>query len=79
MEIKTELLKGHIWSYIDGRIENFEIDADRIADTTAIEVLKIVQNILKKHDEIDEIEMIEQIVQTFEKYGLDTGGCHDYY
>lgn len=79
MEINTELLKRYIWSYIDERIENFEIDASKIADTTAIEIVKLVQNVLKRDDELDDIEMVEEIVKIFEKYGLDTGGCHDYY
>ena len=79
MKIKSELLKRHIWSYIDGMIENFDIDEDKIADATAIEIVKLVQGILKKHEEIDEIEMVEEIVKVFEKYGIDTYGCHDYY
>lgn len=79
MKIKTELLKRYIWSYIDGMIESFDIDADKIADTTAMEIVKLVPGVLKKHDELDEFEMVEEIVKIFEKYGIDTCGCHDYY
>ncbi|MBQ7039369.1 MAG: hypothetical protein IJN39_02270 [Clostridia bacterium] len=76
MNIKTELLKNFIASYIEERIEDFEIDADKIADSSAIEIVGLVQGVLK-NDELDDIEMIEEIVKIFEKFGLDTGSCHD--
>lgn len=77
MKIKTELLKCFISRYIEDRIEDFEIDADKIANSTAIEIVEKVQNVLT-NDELDDIEMIEEIVKIFEHYGLDTGSCHDW-
>lgn len=77
MNIKTELLKNFIASYIEERIEDFEIDADKIADSLAIEMIGLIQTVLK-NDSLDDIEMIEEIVKIFEKYGIDTGACHDY-
>ena len=35
MNVKLELLRGHISDFIKSRMEDFEIDADKIADTTA--------------------------------------------
>jgi len=77
MKIKTELLKCFITRYIEDRIEDFEIDADKIADTTAVKIVAKVQAVLK-NDRLDDFEMIEEIVKTFEKYGIDTGACHDF-
>ena len=39
MNIKLELLKGFISDIIMQRLEDINIDADKIADTTAINVL----------------------------------------
>ena len=36
MDVKVELLKNHIYDFISSRIEDFEIDASQIADTTAV-------------------------------------------
>ena len=36
-----------------------------------------VQAVLK-NDRLDDFEMIEEIVKIFEKYGIDTGACHDF-
>jgi len=77
MLIKTELLKSCISDYINKNISDFEIDADKIADSTAIKALSKIQAVLSNQS-IDEIEMIEQIVAIFEHYHLDFGNCHDY-
>ena len=39
MNIKTELLKSYITEFVKSEIEDFEIDASQIADTTAIQML----------------------------------------
>lgn len=39
MNIKKELLKKHIMCLIEGNIEDIEIDADKIANTVAINML----------------------------------------
>lgn len=77
MDIKVELLKEYVSDYINQRIDDFEIDADKIAESTAIKILREISNVLK-NGHYDDIDMIEEIVCIFEKYGLDTGGCHDY-
>ena len=77
MNIKTELLKEHIADYINNHIENFGIDADRIADTVATKMLLEIQGILKNHT-LSDFEMVEEIGCVFEKFKIDFGHCHDF-
>lgn len=76
MKIKVELLKTHISDFINSRIEDFEIDADDIANTVAIKILAEIQEIIK-NDSYSDFELIEEIVCVFEKYKIDFGNCHD--
>ena len=76
MNIKLELLKGSIHDIIDSRLADIVINADEISDTTAINALSEIQNILAS--DLDDFEIVEQIVCVFEKYNLNTGGCHDF-
>ncbi len=75
--IKTELLKAYIADYINQNIEDFEIDANTIANTTAIKILAQIQKILSNEHYTD-FEIVEEIVCLFEKYKLNFGGCHDF-
>lgn len=77
MKIKVELLKIHISDFINSRIEDFEIDADDIANTVAIKILAEIQEIIK-NDSYSDFERIEEIVCVFEKYKIDFGNCHDF-
>lgn len=77
MKIKVELLKTHISDFINSRIEDFEIDADDIANTVAIIILAEIQEIIK-NDSYSDFERIEEIVFVFEKYKIDFGNCHDF-
>ena len=76
MNIKLELLKDSVHDIIDSRLADIEINADEIADTTAIKALSEIQNILAS--DLDDFEIVEQIVCVFEKYNLNAGGCHDF-
>ena len=76
MNIKLELLKGSIHDLIDNRLSDIVINADEVADTTAIKALSEIQGILA--DDIDDFYRVEQIVCVFEKYKLNFGGCHDF-
>ena len=76
MNIKLELLKGSIHDIIDSRLTDIAINADEVADTTAIKALSEIQNILA--GDLDDFETVEQIVCVFEKYNLNAGGCHDF-
>ena len=77
MNIKLELLKGSIHDIIDSRLADIVVNADEIADTTAIKALSEIQGVLASDIDSD-FEIVEQSVCIFEKYKLDSGGCHDF-
>ena len=78
MNIKLELLRNHISDYINCKIEDFEIDASQIADSTAIEILSEIQKVIKDENYSD-FNAIEEIVCIFEKYNIDIGYRHDFW
>ena len=77
MNIKLELLKKHIFDFINSQIGDFEIDASKIADTTAIEMISEIRNVIK-NENFSDFDAIEEIVCIFEKYGIDSGSRHDF-
>ena len=77
MNIKLELLKSYISDFINSNLENFEIDASKICDTTAVQMLSEIQNVIKS-DGYSDFEAIEEIVCIFEKYNIDFGFRHDF-
>ncbi|MBR4031022.1 MAG: hypothetical protein IKJ06_06490 [Clostridia bacterium] len=77
MNIKVELLKNYIADFINYRIEDFDIDASQIADTTAIKALSEIQKVIKNESYTD-FEVVEEIILIFEKYKIDAGSCHDF-
>ena len=64
MNIKTEIIKSYISDMICNSISDFDIDADEIANSKAIEMLEEIQQILK-NDSLDDFEMIDEIVCVF--------------
>ena len=48
MDIKLELLKKAICDFINNNLDGLEIDAEEIADTTAISMISEIQNIIKR-------------------------------
>lgn len=77
MDIKLELIMGAICDTINERIGFLDIDANEIADTTAINALSEIQEIIQNENYSD-FEKIEEIMSVFEKYNLSFGECHDY-
>lgn len=77
MKIKMELLKSYIFDYINNNLENFEIDASQIADTTAVQMLSEIQKVIKD-EHYSDFDAIEEIVCIFEKYNIDFGFRHDF-
>ena len=77
MTIKTDLIKGHICDIIRSELVDFEIDEEKIVNSKAIEILTEIQEILKISGDSD-FDTVEKLVGVFEKYKLDTGGCHDF-
>lgn len=77
MEIKVELLKDYITDIIQSKLEDFEIDASLIADTTAIQMLAEIQKVIKD-EKYSDFQAIDEIVSIFEKYNIDSGFRHDF-
>ncbi|MCR4719123.1 MAG: hypothetical protein K5768_05780 [Firmicutes bacterium] len=81
MNLKFELLQGAIFDAVRQGLcyaeMNSEINADEIADTTAIKALSEIKEIISD-DEKSDFDMVEEIVCVFEKYRISAGGCHDF-
>ncbi len=77
MSIKVRLLNDAILEKLMLHIEDFEIDADEIADSVATYLLDEIQKIIKD-DNNNDFDIVEKIVCLFESYHIDCGGCHDF-
>ncbi len=77
MNIKVELLKKHLSDCITLTSADLEIDASKIADSTAIQMLSEIQNVIKNENYSD-FDAIEEIVCIFEKYDLSFTPRHDF-
>ena len=77
MNIKVELLKNYISDFINFKLEDFEIDASHIADSTAIKALAEIQRVITD-ESFSDFDAIEEIVCIFQKYKIDTGFRHDF-
>lgn len=77
MDIKLQLLTNSIIDIIRQSLPDIAIDADKIADTTAISALSEIQEILR-NDKLSDFEIVDNIVNVFEKYHLDFGSQHDF-
>ncbi len=77
MNIKLELLSNAILDIIMQRLENIGIDADKIADTTAINALSEIQKVIQDEN-ISDFDAVEEIVCIFEKYKIRVGIRHDF-
>ncbi len=77
MDIKLELLQGAICDAIKNNIEKINIDADKIVDTKSTKLLSEIKKIIN-NDTLTDFEMVESIVELFEKNSIYCGGCHDF-
>ena len=77
MNIKLELLRRSISDIVRFRLEDFELDATQIADTTAIQMLDEIQKVIKD-ETCSDFDAVEKIVCIFEKYNIDAGARHDF-
>ena len=77
MNIKLELLQNAIFDAIREKLAYGEIDADKIADTTAITALSEIKSVISDTEKSD-FDAIEEIVKIFEKYNIQTGARHDF-
>lgn len=77
MDIKLELISNEIVEIVRRRLENIEIDANQIAQTTAIAAINEIKQYIQ-NDEVSDFEVVEQIVLIFEKYHISAGSRHDF-
>lgn len=77
MDIKLKLLSNEIADLVVSRLDKLNIDADEIADSTAVEIVYQIQQALL-NEEYDDFDIVDEIVDIFYKYNLDTGGVHDF-
>ncbi len=77
MNIKLELLKNEISDIVTGRLDQLDIDADKIADTEAIKIISEIQQVLLNED-YDDFEIVDEIVEIFYHHNINTGGLHDF-
>lgn len=77
MDIRVELLKEEITELIKHRIENLDIDADEVVHTVASKVLEEIKTVIN-NEELSDFMAMDEIVEIFEKYGIDSGGRYDF-
>ena len=61
MNIKTELLRNSLAEFVKSEMEDFEIDASQIADTTATQMLSEIQTVIK-NESYSDFDVVEKIV-----------------
>lgn len=81
MNIKSDLLSSIISDEVKWFFSGWNPDNEKllkeIPDTVAISALGEIQEILGK-EELSDFEIVEEIVEIFAKYNLNTNGCHDF-
>lgn len=78
MKDKIEMIKDEIEDVLAKNLR----DVSLTDDTIATKALKEIQSVLKSANMVDgnksDFEIVEKIVDIFEKYEIDKGGCHDF-
>ena len=79
MRIKQELLTNALCYGLRTLLlyTDTDIDVNEIAQTTAVNALSEIYDVLHEGIEND-FEIVEKIVCIFEKYHISTGGTHDF-
>ncbi|WP_040198367.1 hypothetical protein [Candidatus Soleaferrea massiliensis] len=77
MEFYDELIYQELGRFMIEHFEPAKFDYHNIIQTKAIHIVQEIQEVLKQTD-LEDFYKVEQVVCIFEKYGLDTGGCHDF-
>ncbi len=76
-KIKLELLREYVTDFVCQRLEDFDVDVNQVAESTAIRVLGEIQKVIQ-NEAYSDVDMDEEIVCIFETYKLDAGPCHDF-
>lgn len=77
MNIKVELLKNKIAELIINRLEEINIDADKITDSLATDIIAEIQHVLL-NENLNDFEIVDEIVDIFNKNNIQTGKIHDF-
>jgi len=77
MDIIDELLCQDIGRSLIEYFKIIEIDYDKIVQTKALNALEEIKRIIR-NNMLDDFMKIDEIVNVFIKYNIDTGGCHDF-
>ena len=77
MNIKHEIIIGHIAEAVKGIIEEKITEELPSADTKAITILEEIKKVIAD-DELSDFDVVEEIVCLFENKGIDCGSRHDF-
>ncbi len=78
MDIKLELFAGAVSDAINSAIRYIHIDTDDVINSVGLAALNEIKCIIQNEEIEDDFFVVEEIVQVFEKYNIDTGGRHDF-
>ena len=77
MDLSLELLSSCLAEYIQEELISKNLNAKKLVNTKATQILQEIQNVLEKED-LSDFQIVEEIVCIFEKNKLSAGGCHDF-
>ena len=77
MNIKLELISRELVDFMVRNLENLDMDIDKMADTTAINLIGEIQAVIMDNLKSD-FDVVEEIVCIFEKYNVNAGCRHDF-
>lgn len=78
MTIKEELIRRSVAESVAQNLRITEYDINTVADTVAIKALDEIKSVISRHEELSDFYIVDEIVEIFIKYGIDTNGCHDF-
>lgn len=86
MEVPKELLHQYLVRYLNDNIAQFteklDIDIPAVVQSRAVQALEEIRAAVRQSDDFSDaagdFKTIEKILDIFDKYGLDSGVCHDF-
>lgn len=79
MKVQSEILTYQITSLVSNYMGALELNPEEIIDRTSVEILERIQAVFLQADIVTEdFLLVEQIIDIFHDFGLDTGVCHDF-
>lgn len=78
MDLKLELLSRFISDAVHDAIEFIHIDTEEAIYAECFLMLSEIKDVICDLDMEDDFDVVEAIVEIFEKYKVDAGGRHDF-